>query len=296
MLNYPYFRLGKLTERVLSGVIQATQHRIGCLIVSDMSKAKTLYLPANATDSVAKSMYDTVDGAVYTVPANKIFLAGKVSYYLDDGYCRGRIGEGTAVNGQITHDQMCFGNGGVGGGTNSCPGVFTENKYVNAESTSGSSLRTPTFLYGIEVEVNAEGVIQDDITIQFDIGGYICEDYRKLKTLICTDQPTSSAKKTFHEWNGSSWVDYDVPPNKIYIAGSISYWTEFSSTIGIIGESNSADDSLSVQVLICGNATPNSGFQEVYGRFRETKWVTAKTGDGTSLRRPTYLYGVEIDS
>ena len=283
------------TATILSNMTSETQHRIGCLIVSDMSYAKTLYLPSDATDSSAKSMYDTADSAVYTVPTGKIFLAGKVSYYVDHGYNRGRIGEGTSSNGQISYDQMCFGNGTVGGGNASCPGIFTAGKYVNAESTGNYSLRVPTMLYGIEVSVDGEGTITDDVTVMFNIGGYICENYTELKTLICIDEPTSSSPKTFHEWNGSSWVNYDVPTSKVYIAGAISYWTDYATNNGIIGESATADASLSRQVFMCGNANVNSGFQEVYGRFVAGKWVTAKTTSGFSLRTPTYIYGVEID-
>jgi len=223
-------------------------------------------------------------------------IRDRVSYYLDHGYNRGRIGEGIALNGQITHDQMCFGNGQIGGGNASCPGVFTAGKYVNAESTGNYSLRTPTMLYGIEVTVDEDGAITDELIVQFDIGGYICEDYTKLKTLICTDDPTKSAMKTFHEWNGSSWVDYDVPADKVYIAGAISYWTDYATNNGIIGESTSVNSTLSRQVFMCGNANINSGFQEVYGRFTAKKWITAMTSSGFSLRRPTYIFGVEIDA
>ncbi len=276
-------------ENVLSQLTQEIQHRIGVLRVADMSYAKTLYLPKNATNSSAASMFDTATGSVYIVPAGKVFLAGMVSYYIDHGYNRGRIGEGTSLNGQISKDQMCFGNGAIGGGSDACPGVFTAGKYVNAESTGNYSLRTPTLLYGVEVSIEPE------ITIQYDIGGYICEDYNNLKTLICTDNPTSSAKKTFHEWNGSSWVDYDVPVGKVYIAGKISYWTDYATNKGIIGESDSVNSTITKQLFLCGNANIYAGMQDIYGRFAAGKWVTAKTSSGFSLRSPTYLYGVEID-
>lgn len=360
-------------DTVLSAITQETQHHIGSLIVADMSYAKTLYLPSDATDSSAKSMrhyhtwfdfeiltltgttaqavatfdatgyasYEnnftvedtvpivgstdndgtysmwanatrdgdivtcypenltslTVDGSflkmhngTYTVPAGKVFLVGGVSYYLDHGYNRGRIGEGTALNGQITRDVLCFGTGTIGGGNDSVPGVFTAGKYVNAESTTNYSLRVPTLVYGVEVSTTPE------ITTQFDIGGYICEDYNELKTLICFDDPTSSARKTFHYWDGDSWENYQVPTGKVYIAGAISYWTDYATNKGIIGESDAVDSTITKQLFMCGNANINSGFQEVYGRFTAGKYVTAQTSSGFSLRKPTYIYGVEIDA
>jgi len=283
---------------VLSNITQETQHHIGCLIVSDMSYAKTLYLPADATDSAAKSMFDVSTGEVYVVPTGKVFLAGLVSCYLDHGYGRGRIDEGTALDGQITHDQMCFGSGATSpdastpafGGTYNCPGVFTAGKYVNAESTGSYSLRTPTFVYGVEVSIVPE------ITIQFNIGGYICEDYNELKLLICFGQPTNNTKVTFHEWNGSSWVNYDVPENKVYIAGKVSYWIDYATNRGIVGESNAEDATLTKNVLCFGKGSINGQMEDVYGRFTATKWVNIVATTGFAIRTPTYMYGVEIDA
>lgn len=277
-------------ETILSNMTQEIQHRVGVLRVSDMSYAKTLYLSADATDASAKSMYDITTDAVYVVPAGKVFLVGGVSYYLDHGYNRGRIGEGEALNGQITKDQICFGNGQIGGGNGGYPGIFTAGTYVNAESTGNYSLRVPTLMYGVEVSIVPE------ITVQFDIGGYICEDYTKLKTLICFDEPTSSSRKTFHYWDGDSWENYQVPGGKIFIAGAISYWTDYATNNGIIGESDEADSTITKRLFMCGNANVNVGVQEVYGRFSATKWVTAQTSSGFSLRTPTYLYGAEINA
>jgi len=286
------------TATILSKMTTETQHHIGCLIVSDMSYAKTLYLPADATDSSAKSMYDVETGEAYIVDTGKVFLAGLVSCYLDHGYGRGRIGESTSLNGQITHDQMCFGSGATSpdastpafGGTFACPGVFTAGKHVNAENTGSYSLRTPTFLYGVEVSIVPE------ITIQFDIGGYICEDYNELKLLICFGQPTNNTKFTFHEWNGSSWVNYDVPESKVYIAGKVSYWIDYATNRGIIGESDTEDATLTKNVLCFGKGWITGQMEDVYGRFTAEKWVNIVATTGFAIRTPTYLYGVEIDA
>ena len=286
------------TATILSEMTTETQHHIGCLTVSDMSYAKTLYLPTDATDAAAKSMYDVATSAAYVVPAGKVFLAGLVSAYIDHGYNRGRIGEATASNGQITHDQMCFGSGAstldvstpAFGGTFSCPGVFTAEKYVNAESTGNYSLRTPTFVYGVEVSIVPE------ITIQFDIGGYTCEDYNDLKLLICFDQPTNNAKKTFHEWNGSSWVNYDVPAGKVYIAGKVCYWIDYATNRGIVGESDTEDATLTKNLFAFAKGSINGQMEDVYGRFAATKWVNIVATTGFAIRTPTYMYGVEIDA
>jgi len=285
-------------DTVLSAVTQEIQHKIGVLRVADMGYAKTLYLPADATDASAKSMYDVSTSAVYVVPAGKVFLAGLVSAYIDHGYNRGRIGEGTSVDGQITHDQMCFGSGAVVldastpafGGAFACPGVFTAGKYVNAESTGNYSLRKPTMLYGVEVSIEPE------ITVQFDIGGYICEDYNELKLLICTDQPTNSAKKTFHYWDGDSWENYQVPAGKVYIAGKVCYWIDYATNRGIVGESDTVDATLTKDVFAFAKGAITGQMEDIYGRFAATKYVNIVATTGFAIRTPTYMYGVEIDA
>lgn len=286
------------TEKILSEVTQEIQHRIGCLRVSDMSYGKTLYLPSSATDTAAISMHDVATSAAYVVPTGKVFLAGLVSCYLDHGYCRGRIGEGTANDGQITHDQMCFGSGATlpaastpaFGGTYSCPGVFNAGSYVNAESTSSAELRTPTFLYGVEVSIIPE------ITVQFDIGGFICEDYTLLKPLICFSQPSNTTKYTFHEWNGSAWVNYDVPTGKVYIAGKVCYWIDYAANRGIVGESDTEDATLTKDIFCFGKGWITGQMEDVYGRFAATKWINIVATTGFEIRLPTYIYGVEIDA
>ena len=134
--------------------------------------------------------------------------------------------------------------------------------------------------------------ITDDVTVQFDIGGYICEDYQELKVLWMPDQPTSSAPKTFHD----GATNYQVPADHVYIAGKISYWTDYATNRGIIGESATADAAHSREVFLCGDGTINTAMEDVYGVFNATKYVTAETSSGFNLRKPTFLYGVEIDA
>jgi len=263
-------------------------HRVGALSFSDYSKLKTLYLPADATDSDPKSMYDLSTGAVYMVPAGYVFIAGLVSCYLDSATTKGRIGEGTSQNGAISREQLCFGKGTTFPGTSSILGIFRAGKYVNAESTSGFSLRRPTFLYGVEV------LITPAITIQFDVGGYLCTDYNKLKVLKLPSGATSSNPKTFHDVETDA--DYVVPVGKVFIAGYISYYIDYASNRGIIGESDSADTAHSKEIFCCGEGGTCVKEQVVFGVFAAGKYVTAESSSGFELRTPTYLYGVEIDA
>lgn len=268
-------------------------YRIGCLSISDKSESKTLYLNADASDSAAKSMYDSADSQVYTVPVGKVFIAGKVSYYLENasGYSRGRIGETAAADDQIEKHVMCFGNGKVGGDFNDCPGVFAATKYITAECSGSNNLRKPTLLYGIETDIVPGGIVE------FNLAGYTLTDYTKLKLLVLLNQPTSSTKYSFKHFDGSDWnSDYTVPAGKIFLAGKVSYWTENATASGLFGESATANGTISKQVFACGNSSVASDFKDVYGVFAASKYVTAQVIGSNALRAPTYIYGVEIDA
>lgn len=258
---------------------------------------------------------NTADGDVvsiqdlrYMVPTGKVFLAGRVSSTLTHGYDRGLIGEADTYNGAVTKPQMCFGNGDSEGGhlageSADIPGVFTAGKYVNVSVSGGFSVYRPTILYGVEVEVDGAGAITDGTTVQYDIGGYVCEDYRDLKVLIASGNVGSGAV-SFHHWNGSSFDDaYEIPDGSRYIAGTISYWTEGSSAVITVGESLTDGGSMEKKILCCGNTDIYSGLQHVYGMFGYSpvaftgaagKFVCA-TCSQFSARAPTYIYGVEID-
>jgi hypothetical protein len=263
-------------------------HKIGAISFSDYSKLKVLYLPANATDSSPKSLYDLDDSEVYTVPTGYVFIAGLVSCYLDHATTKGRIGESTSQDGAISREQMCFGKGTTFPATSPMLGVFRAGKYVTGESTSGFSLRTPTYVYGIEV------LATPAITVQFDIGGYLCTDYSKIKILQLPADASSSSPKTFHDV--TTGADYQVPASKVFIAGYISYYIDYASNMGIVGESDSADSAHSKEIFSCGEGGTCVKEQEVFGVFAAEKYVTAESTSGFSLRKPTFLYGVEIDA
>lgn len=282
-----------MTDRYSPPVAAKATYKIGCLSISDTSETKSLYLPADASDISAKSMYDSADSAVYTVPSGKVFIAGKVSYYLENasGYSRGRIGETATADAQIAKHVMCFGNGKVGGDFNDCPGVFAAGKYITAECSGSNNLRVPTMLYGIETDVIPAG------TVEIEIAGYTLTDYTKLRLLVLIAQPTSSLKYSFEYFDGSDWnSDYTVPTGKIFIAGKISYWTENAAANALIGESATADGAIAKKIFSCGNASVASSFADVYGVFAASKYVTAILVGSNTLRSPTYIYGVELDA
>ncbi len=272
----------------------------------------TIYIYPDAYDS---GQTTTADGDVvsiqdvrYVVPDNHVFLAGKVSSTLTHGYDRGLIGESDDYNGAITKPQMCFGNGDSEGGhlageTADIPGVFEAGKYISVSVAGSYGVYIPTVLYGVEVEIDGEGVVVDDVTVQFDIGGYLCEDYRQLKVLLATGD-IGSGVVSFHHWNGSSFDDaYEIPDGSRYIAGTISYWTEGSSSAITLGESLTDGGSIQKKVLSCGNTDIYSGLQHIYGMFGYSpvsftgatgKFVSARCSQ-YNMRAPTYVYGVEID-
>jgi len=261
---------------------------------------------------------NTIDGDVvsiqdlrYMVPTGKVFLAGRVSYTLTHGYDRGLIGESDTYNGAVTKPQIAFGDGEqeagqARGGTCDVPGVFTAGKYVNVSVSGTYGVYQPTLLYGVEVDVDEDGAIEGDIIVQYDIGGYVCEDYRELKVLLAAGDIGSGAV-SFHSWDEEEEdfdTVYEIPDGKIYVAGKISYWTEGSSAKITVGESATDGGSITKKIFCCGNADVYSGFQEVYGRFGYSpvdftgasgKFVSA-TCSQYNMRAPTYIFGVEIDA
>ncbi len=269
----------------------ALTHKVGAVSFSDYSKLKTLYLPANATNNSAKSMYDAATGAVYVVPAGMVFIAGLVSFYLDYKYCAGRIGEGIMLNGQISREQMCFGTGTTFPDQLEQIGVFRNvadgGGYVNAESSSGFSLRTPTFLYGVEM------LKTPAMTVQFDVGGYLVTNYAKLKVLTLPGTATNSKKRTFHD--AATGLNYAVPSGKIFIAGQINYWIDYASTVGYIGWSTNVDVTPTRKIFSCGMGGITIKNQHVFGVFPATKYITAYASSGFGIRTPCHLFGAEVD-
>ncbi len=270
------------------GAVSQLIHRIGAIRIGDYSKVKTLYLPADAKDSAAKSFFNNATGAVYVVPTGKVFIAGGVSFYLDYKYCAGRIGEGTGLNGQITREQMCFGTGTTFPDSVDQLGIFRAGKYVNAESSSGFSLRVPTFLYGVEVEETPE------VTVQFDIGGYISTDYTNLRTLYLPGTATNNSRRTFHDVRTKA--NYQVPSGKVFIAGQIAYWIDYASTVGKIGWATSLDVRPTRDILSCGLGTITIRTQRVFGIFPTETYINAYASTGFGIRTPCHLFGAEIDS
>ena len=268
--------------------ITILEHKIGCIYFDDYSKLKVLYLSANADDDTPRAMYDVATEAAYQVPTGKVFIAGRVTHYLDFDTVCGRIGEAATSGGVISKDVLAFGVGTGFPGTNDVIGVFSAGKYVTAESSDNSKqLRTPTVLYGVEVDETPE------VSIHYSIGGYQSTDYDEFKLLILPANATDSAPKTFHDTSGAN---YQVPANKVYIAGIVVYYLDYASNRGRIGESTSADGAISREVLNFSKGGTTVGMMDVLGTFRAAKYVTGESSSGFSLRTPTYIYGVEIDA
>lgn len=266
----------------------ALTHKVGSVSFSDYSKLKVLYLSANADDNTPKSMNDVETGAAYQVPAGYVFIAGKVSHYLDWNTVAGRIGEASSSGGAITKDVLAFGTGTTFPGTNNVIGVFAATKYITAESSDNSkSLRTPTLLYGVEV------LVVPAITIQYDLGGYLSTNYSEIKLLKLPANATDSSPKTLHDTDGNNYV---VPASKVFIAGMVQYYLDSASNKGRIGESNSIDGAITREVLYFSKGGITVGMQDVLGTYREGKYVTGESTSGFGLRTPTFLYGVEIDA
>jgi hypothetical protein len=266
----------------------ALTHKIGCIEFSDYSKLKVLYLSANADDNSPAAMYDVETSAAYQVPAGSVFVGGRVTHYLDFDVTCGRIGEAATSGGAISKDVLAFGTGTGYPDTSDVIGVFASEKYITAESSDNSKqLRTPTVLYGVEI------LSTPAITIQYDIGGYVCTDYNDIKLLILPADATDSAPKTLHDTSGA---DYVVPENKIFIAGMVLYYLDYATNKGRIGESDSADGAISREVLHFSKGGTTVGMMDVLGTFRAGKYVTGESTSGWGLRKPTYLYGVEIDA
>jgi hypothetical protein len=266
----------------------ALTHKIGCVRFSDYSKLKVLYLSANADDDTPKAMYDVETDAAYQVPAGSVFIGGRVTHYLDFDVTCGRIGEAATSGGAISKDVLAFGTGTGFPDTSDVIGAFASEKYVTAESSDNSkTLRTPTVLYGVEI------LSTPAITIQYDIGGYICTDYNDLKLLVLPADASDSSPKTLHDTSGDNYV---VPTGKIFIAGMVLYYLDYASNRGRIGESDSADGAISREVLHFSKGGTTVGMMDVLGTFEAGKYVTGESTSGFSLRKPTYLYGVEIDA
>lgn len=267
-------------------------HKIGAVSFSDYSKVKSLYLPSDARDASPKSFFDNATGAVYIVPAGKVFIAGLVSYYLDYKYCAGRIGEGTTLNGQISREQMCFGTGTTFPDQTEQIGVFRNvadgGGYVNGESSSGHKLRVPTFLYGIEM------LKTPAMTVQFDVGGYLLTDYNDLRVLYLPGTATNNSRKTFHDVRTKA--NYQVPAGKVFVAGMIAYWIDYASTVGKIGWASSLDSRPTRDIFACGLGTVTVRIQHIFGIFPSEKYINAHASSGFGIRTPCHLFGAEIDA
>lgn len=271
-----------------AAVLVTLEHEIGGLAFDDYSKLKVLYLSANADDDTPKAMFDVETEAAYQVPTGKVFIAGKVSHYMDFDTICGRIGEANTSGGAISKDVLAFGTGTTYPDTNSVIGVFSADKYITAESSDNSKqLRTPTLLYGVEVATSPE------VNINYSIGGYKTKDYSEIKLLMLPSDATDAAPKTFHDTDGN---DYVVPTGKVFVAGIVCFYLDYATNRGRIGESDSADGAISREVLYFSKGGITVGMQDVLGTFRAGKYITGESTSGFGLRKPTYLYGAEIDA
>lgn len=118
------------------------------------AKIKSLTLDTNAYDSHPYTLHDA--GVEYEVPEGKAFIAFQALAWNQQIAMVGRIGESDTAGAVITKEVLKLGNGTLLPFMTNCYGVFTEGKFITAESDSGSSnytLKSGTVLYGAEIDI-----------------------------------------------------------------------------------------------------------------------------------------------
>jgi len=130
---------------------------IGGVNFNGHDKIKTLTLDANAYNDHPSTLHDASTGDDYQVPTGKVFISFQALVWLQQIAMVGRIGESTGADGVIdaTGEVLKLANGTLLPFMTDCIGVFSADKYITAESDSGSSnytIKSGSVLYGIEVD------------------------------------------------------------------------------------------------------------------------------------------------
>ena len=92
-----------------------------------------------------------------------------------------------------------------------------------------------------------------------------------------------------------------MPGAKVFIVGRAMWGLEDITRYGRVGESNTADGSLTKEVIILSPSPTTNGWQsgDIIGIFSAGKWVTGESSGTTNsneLVAGTTLYGIEIDA
>ena len=119
------------------------------------AKIKNLLIPTGAKSGTPKTLQ--FEGADYKPDTNKIFVATKALIYMFDNATStiARIGEGTDTPDEAISKQVLS----LSHGTNlpfmeDCIGVFTEGKYIIADTTGNPSIQTGSMLFGVELDIS----------------------------------------------------------------------------------------------------------------------------------------------
>jgi len=146
-----YTQLRRLKDIVTAVAALGYEFTIDGINFNDYSLIKTLWLPSEANQLATVNFQDA--GSDYTVPADHVFIATKVTARIEGVDTVARIGEGL-VGGDIVKDVLSLGVGTGYPFMEKVMGVYAATKYIKAKTnhnTNGMSANSA--LYGIEVVI-----------------------------------------------------------------------------------------------------------------------------------------------
>lgn len=138
--------------------------------------------------------------------------------------------------------------------------------------------------------VTAVGALGYDFTIN----GVNFNGYANIKSLTLDTGAYNDHPYTLHD----AGIDYEVGATHIFVAYQVTAWNQQIAMLGRIGESDTADNVITKEILKLGNGTLLPFMESCIGVFTAGKFVTAESDSGSSnycLKSGTVLYGVEID-
>lgn len=128
----------------------------GHVVFDDYTLAKVLILPNPSDDDTPLTLHDEA-GDDYDVPANHIFVAGKISAANTSVASTLRLGESNTADGVISKEVIAIPNlAGVWSYTEVF-GVYAAGKYVtmeNLQSGTGQEVTTGAIVYGVEIDIS----------------------------------------------------------------------------------------------------------------------------------------------
>jgi len=264
-------------------------YHIGGIAYDDITKTKTLYTALNANSDSPKPFLDNDNGNPYRVPSGKVFVVGRVSFYLNFDTATGYAGEANSSGGSIVNKVLAMGVGTGEPALKDILGWFGPLKFVSAASRHyDKDLRAPCYLYGVEIATTPT------ININFTTGEHTTEDYSEIKTLWMSGQATDTSPKSLKRKDGEYYI---VPAGKQFIAGLVQYHLDRTDYTGRIGESDAQNGAITKEVLSLPTNSQKPDLIEVLGVFSAGKYITAETSAWDKpMLEPTFLYGVEVDA